>query len=154
MFKKQVTALLEGFLEENPTLFLIDFTIAPDFKINIVLDGDNGVTLKECMAVNRAIENNLDREEQDFSLEVASAGATSPLILPRQYTKNIGRNLEVKTTEGRNFEGLLTAASEETITLEWKAREPKPVGKGKVTVQKKEEIPFSEIKEAKVILKF
>lgn len=106
MFKKQVTALLEGgFLEENPTLFLIDFTIAPDFKINIVLDGDNGVTLKECMAVNRAIENNLDREEQDFSLEVASAGATSPLILPRQYTKNIGRNLEVKTTEGRNFEG-------------------------------------------------
>ena len=154
MFKEQVTSLLEGALKENPSLFLIDFTITPDFKINIVLDGDNGVTLKDCVAVSRAIDHNLDREEQDFSVEVASAGASSPLVLPRQYAKNIGRKLEVKTIEGRNFEGELTAATEETITLEWKAREQKPIGKGKVTVQKKEEILFSDIKEAKVILKF
>lgn len=154
MFKEQVTSLLEGALEENPSLFLIDFTITPDYKINIVLDGDNGVTLKDCVAVSRAIDHNLDREEQDFSVEVASAGASAPLVLPRQYTKNIGRKLEVKTIEGRNFEGELTAAMEDTITLEWKAREQKPVGKGKVTVQKKEEISFSDIKEAKVILKF
>ncbi|WKB80023.1 ribosome assembly cofactor RimP [Cellulophaga omnivescoria] len=154
MFKEQVTSLLEGALKENPSLFLIDFTITPDFKINIVLDGDNGVTLKDCVAVSRAIDHNLDREEQDFSVEVASAGASSPLVLPRQYKKNIGRKLEVKTIEGRNFEGELTAATEETITLEWKAREQKPIGKGKVTVQKKEEILFSDIKEAKVILKF
>ncbi|MDO6490261.1 MAG: ribosome assembly cofactor RimP [Cellulophaga sp.] len=154
MFKEQVTSLLEGALKENPSLFLIDFTITPDHKINIVLDGDNGVTLKDCVAVSRAIDHNLDREEQDFSVEVASAGASTPLVLPRQYTKNIGRKLEVKTIEGRNFEGELTAATEDTITLEWKAREQKPVGKGKVTVQKKEEISFSDIKEAKVILKF
>ncbi|ADY29674.1 ribosome assembly cofactor RimP [Cellulophaga lytica] len=154
MFKEQVTSLLEGALKETPSLFLIDFTITPDFKINIVLDGDNGVTLKDCVAVSRAIDHNLDREEQDFSVEVASAGASSPLVLPRQYAKNIGRKLEVKTIEGRNFEGQLTAATEETITLEWKAREQKPVGKGKVTVQKKEEILFSDIKEAKVVLKF
>ncbi|MGJ8731577.1 MAG: ribosome assembly cofactor RimP [Cellulophaga sp.] len=154
MFKEQVTSLLEGALKENPSLFLIDFTITPDYKINIVLDGDNGVTLKDCVAVSRAIDHNLDREEQDFSVEVASAGASTPLVLPRQYTKNIGRKLEVKTIEGRNFEGELTAATEDTITLEWKAREQKPVGKGKVTVQKKEEISFSDIKEAKVILKF
>lgn len=154
MFKEQVTSLLEGALKENPSLFLIDFTITPDFKINIVLDGDNGVTLKDCVAVSRAIDHNLDREEQDFSVEVASAGASSPLVLPRQYAKNIGRKLEVKTIEGRNFEGQLTVATEETITLEWKAREQKPIGKGKVTVQKKEEILFSDIKEAKVVLKF
>ncbi|TVZ07777.1 ribosome maturation factor RimP [Cellulophaga sp. RHA_52] len=154
MFKEQVTSLLEGALKENPSLFLIDFTITPDFKINIVLDGDNGVTLKDCVAVSRAIDHNLDREEQDFSVEVASAGASSPLVLPRQYAKNIGRKLEVKTIEGRNFEGQLTAATEEAITLEWKAREQKPIGKGKVTVQKKEEILFSDIKEAKVVLKF
>ncbi|WBU88043.1 ribosome assembly cofactor RimP [Cellulophaga omnivescoria] len=154
MFKEQVTSLLEGALKENPSLFLIDFRITPDFKINIVLDGDNGVTLKDCVAVSRAIDHNLDREEQDFSVEVASAGASSPLVLPRQYKKNIGRKLEVKTIEGHNFEGELTAATEETITLEWKAREQKPIGKGKVTVQKKEEILFSDIKEAKVILKF
>tara|TARA_R110002049_G_scaffold5840_4_gene38848 strand:+ start:1208 stop:1669 length:462 start_codon:yes stop_codon:yes gene_type:complete len=153
MFKDKVTALLEEALAENQSLFLIDYSVTPGNKINVVLDGDNGVTLKECMAVSRAIEHNLDREEEDFSLEVASAGATSPLVMPRQYTKNIGRKLEVKTTEG-SFEGVLTATTEGAITLEWKAREPKPIGKGKVTVQKKEEISFSDIKEAKVILKF
>lgn len=153
MFKDKVTALLEGALAENQSLFLIDYSVTPGNKINVVLDGDNGVTLKECMAVSRAIEHNLDREEEDFSLEVASAGATSPLVMPRQYTKNIGRKMEIRTAEG-SFEGILTAATEDAITLEWKAREPKPIGKGKVTVQKKEEIRFSDIKEAKVILKF
>lgn len=153
MFKDKVTELLNEALEENKSLFLIDFSISPTNGINVVLDGDNGVTLQECMAVSRKIEHNLDREEQDFSLEVASAGATSPLVLPRQYVKNINRKLSVKT-ETENLEGNLTAATENTITLEWKAREPKPVGKGKVTVQKKREIAFSEIKEAKVVLKF
>ena len=153
MFKDQVSALLNEALDENPSLFLIDFTVSTANSINVVLDGDNGVTLQECMAVSRKIEHNLDREEQDFSLQVASAGATSPLVLPRQYAKNINRKLSVKT-EAENLEGNLTAATEDTITLEWKAREPKPVGKGKVTVQKKREIAFSDIKEAKVVLKF
>jgi ribosome maturation factor RimP len=153
MFKDKVTELLNKALEENESLFLIDFTIDTGNKIRVILDGDEGVNLSDCMAVSRAIEHNLDREEEDFSLEVTSAGATSPLELPRQYKKNIGRKLEVKTSENI-FEGNLTAATEESITLEWKAREPKPIGKGKHTVQKKEEIVFSDIKEAKVVLKF
>lgn len=153
MFKDKVTELLNEALEENKSLFLIDFSISPTNGINVVLDGDNGVTLQECMAVSRKIEHNLDREEQDFSLQVASAGATSPLVMPRQYSKNINRKLSVQT-ETENLEGNLTAATEDAITLEWKTREPKPVGKGKVTVQKKREIAFSDIKEAKVVLKF
>jgi ribosome maturation factor RimP len=75
------------------------------------------------------------------------------LVLPRQYKKNIGRILEVRVQDS-NFEGKLTVATEDSITLEWKAREPKPVGKGKVTVQKKQEIAISDIQEAKVVLKF
>lgn len=146
-------SLLGKALEEHPSLFLIDFMIGGDNTIKVVLDGDKGVTLQDCMDVSRAIEHNLDREEEDFSLEVASAGATSPLKMPRQYTKNIGRKLKVRTDSGE-LEGTLVQATENNITLEWKAREPKPVGKGKVTVQKKRDIPFSEIQEAKVILKF
>ena len=119
----------------------------------MVIDGDDGVTVQDCMKISRAIEHNLDRDEVDFALEVASAGATAPLALPRQYKKNVGRKLEVKTSEA-TIEGNLTAASDDGIILEWKAREPKPIGKGKVTVQKKQEIDFSDIKEAKVILKF
>ncbi|MRI02514.1 ribosome assembly cofactor RimP [Kriegella sp. EG-1] len=153
MLKEQVKALLDGALNEDESLFLIDFSITADNSIKIVLDGDNGILLKDCMRVSRAIEHNLDREEFDFSLEVTSAGASSPLLMPRQFRKNIGRKLKVKTSEN-SFEGNLTETTDDGIVLEWKAREPKPIGKGKVTVQKKQNIEFSEIKEAKVILKF
>lgn len=144
---------MDASLEEDSSLFLIDFTVSTDHKIKVVIDGDNGVTVKDCIKISRAIEHNLDREEVDFALEVASAGATAPLVVDRQYKKNIGRKLEVYTLEGVN-EGNLTAVENEHIVLEWKAREPKPIGKGKVTVQKRKEINFSDIKKAKVVLKF
>lgn len=153
MLKDKVGGLLSKALEEDGNLFLIDFSISPDNKIRIVLDGDKGVTVEDCVKVSRAIEHNLDREEEDFSLEVASAGATSHMVYPRQYKKNIGRTLKVGTQDA-NFEGLLSAVDENGIVLEWKSREPKPNGKGKVTVLKTKGIPFSQIKEAKVVLKF
>ena len=153
MLKAQVEELLEKALKENKTLFLIDFSITPDNTIRIILDGDEGVNLKDCIAISRAIEHNLDREEHDFSLEVTSAGAGEPIVMARQYPKNIGRKLIVKTATD-NYEGNLTEATENSITLEWKEREPKPVGKGKVTVQKRKKIALSEIDEAKVKLKF
>ncbi|WP_276389500.1 ribosome assembly cofactor RimP [Eudoraea chungangensis] len=153
MFKEKVEALLNKALEDRNSLFLIDFTISSNNAIKIVLDGDKGVSLSDCIDVSRAIEHNLDREEVDFALEVTSAGATEPLVIGRQYIKNIGRKLEVKTAEDK-FEGNLTEASPETIVLEWKAREKKPIGKGKTTVIKRKEIALNEIKEAKVKLKF
>ncbi len=153
MLKDKVTELLEEALALEPALFLIDFTVSSDHKIKVVLDGDVGVTLQDCMKISRAIEHNLDREAFDFALEVASAGAAAPLMMPRQYGKNIGRTLSVSTSE-ESYEGELTSISDSGIVLEWKAREPKAVGKGKTTVQKKKEINFSEIKEAKVLLKF
>jgi ribosome maturation factor RimP len=153
MLKEKVKQLLEQGLEEDSSLFLIDFTMGADDSIHVVIDGDDGVTVSDCIKISRAIEHNLDREEYDFSLEVASAGATAPLVMPRQYLKNIGRKLEVHTEEAK-FEGNLTAVNDDSIVLEWKAREPKPIGKGKVTVQKKEELNFSDIKKAKVVLKF
>jgi len=153
MLKGRVKELLEEALKEDESLFLIDFSVAADNSIKIVLDGDKGITLKDCMRISRAIEHNLDRDEADFSLEVTSAGAASPLLMPRQYKKNIGRKLKVKTSKD-SFEGNLTETDEKGIVLEWKAREPKPIGKGTVTVRKKQEIDFSEIKEAKVVLKF
>ncbi|HLT50595.1 MAG TPA: ribosome assembly cofactor RimP [Arenibacter sp.] len=153
MLKEKVTALLEAALKENESLFLLDFSISPDQKIKIVLDGDHGVSLQDCMDVSRAIEHNLDREEADFALEVMSAGATSPLKMARQYKKNIGRILGVKIQD-MEIEGELTEATEDSITLEWSDREPKPTGKGKITVRKKQQIAISDIKEAKVILKF
>ncbi len=153
MLKEKVTALLEEALASEPSLFLIDFSVSPDHAIKVVLDGDVGVNLQDCMKISRAIEHNLDREAYDFSLEVTSSGAAAPLVMPRQYRKNIGRTISVRTME-ESYEGNLAEISDTGIVLAWKAREPKPVGKGKTTVQKKKEINFSEIKEAKVMLKF
>jgi ribosome maturation factor RimP len=152
-FKEKVYQLLQEGLIEKPSIFLIDMTITESFKIIVTLDGDNGVVLQDCIDISRAIEHNLDREEQDFSLEVASAGVSSPLKHLRQYKKNIGRTLEVKTNT-ETIEAVLTDATDENIVLEWEAREPKKIGKGKETVQKRVEIPYSEIKEAIVIITF
>ncbi|WP_309642465.1 ribosome assembly cofactor RimP [Flavobacterium sp.] len=152
-FKEKVHQLLATGLEEKPEIFLIDLTITEAFKIIVTLDGDHGVQLQDCIDVSRVIEHNLDREEQDFSLEVASVGVGSPLKLVRQYIKNIGRTLIVKLAN-ETIEAQLIAANENFITLAWEAREPKKIGKGKETVQKKQEIPYSEIKEAIVTVTF
>ena len=152
--REKVAQLLESALEENKSLFLIDLNISEDNHIKVILDGDTGVTVEDCIAVSRAIEHNLDREEYDFSLEVMSAGVSEPLTLPRQYKKNIGRNLKIRTKNDEKIEGELIAANDENCTLTWSAREPKPVGKGKVTVQKEATLPYKDIMEAKVMITF
>jgi ribosome maturation factor RimP len=152
-FKEKVNGLLIDALLEKPSVFLVDLTITDSFKIIVTLDGDNGVVLQDCIDVSRVIENNLDREEQDFSLEVASVGVGSPLKFVRQYKKNVGRTLIVKLAT-ETIEAELVEANDNFIILSWKAREPKKLGKGKETVQKRQEIPYTEIKEAIVTVTF
>jgi len=154
MFKDKVEVLLQNALDERQDLFLIDFTVGADNAIKIVIDGDKGVLVDDCIFISRAIEHNLDREAEDFSLQVLSSGATSPLVLPRQYKQHIGRHLEVKTNDSQTIEGKLIAANDTDVQLGWKTREPKPIGKGKVTVEKEATIAFEDIKEAKVKIKF
>ena len=148
-----VKKLVDEAIIENQELFLIDFKISSDNKILVIVDGDNGVPLKECIRISRHIEHNLDRDETDFSLEVTSPGATEPLINKRQYKKNLGRILQL-TTETEKFEGTLVKTNENEIIIEWKAREPKPIGKGKVTVIKTAILPYTDIKKATVKIKF
>ncbi|WP_037317524.1 ribosome assembly cofactor RimP [Salegentibacter sp. Hel_I_6] len=153
MLQDKVENLLKEAFQENNSLFLIDLNITNDNKISVVIDGDHGVSVNDCIAVSRKIEHNLDREEEDFSLEVSSAGVSEPLRLERQYRKNLGRKLQV-TTNNEKIEATLTDVDQEGIKLNWKAREPKPVGKGKHTVEKEAVLPYSEIIDAKVIITF
>ncbi len=152
-FREKVEALLDAALEQKPSVFLIDLQITEGYKIIVTLDGDNGVTLQDCIDVSRAIEHNLDREEHDFSLEVASAGVSTPLKLVRQYRKNIGRTLKVRTAN-ETIEAHLAEAHDNHIVLEWETREPKKIGKGKETVSKRLELPYSDIREAIVTITF
>ncbi len=153
MKREVVQQLVEEAISENSRLFLIDLNFLADNKIIVIVDGDDGVSVKECVRISRHVEHNLDREEEDFSLEVTTPGATTPFTNSRQYKKNIGRVLEVQA-ETENYTATLEAADNDQITLEWKVREPKPIGKGKVTVVKTVSLKYSSIKEAKVKIIF
>jgi len=154
MDKVKVKQLVEEALNENPSLFLIELSFLENNKIYVEIDGDNGVTIKECIRVSRNVEHNLDREEEDFALEVAGPDITNPIQHKRQYKKNINRTLEIRYGEDIKVEGKLISVDEDTITLQWKAREPKPIGKGKVTVVKNATILYSDIHQAKVKINF
>ena len=154
MLRERVENLLREAFEENKSLFLVELNISPSNQISVVIDGDKGVTVNDCIAISRKIEHNLDRDTEDFSLDVASAGVSSPLELPRQFRKNVGRKLAVKTKDGKTLEGDLVRFEDNILTLKWKAREPKPVGKGKTTVVKEAVIPLEEVGEAKVMITF
>ena len=153
-FNQKVEDFLSLVLKQHSNIFLVDLKISDDKSIKIILDGDKEVNVKDCIDISRSMEGALDRDQEDFSLEVASAGVGSPLKFPRQYHKNLGRKLEIISTEGLKFEGDLTHVKEDAIELQWKQRETKRIGKGKVTVTKKKTILFDEISQAKVMIKF
>lgn len=153
-FRKRIEELLNEFLETRKDLFLIDLKISAGDDITVILDGDNGVSLQDCLDASRAIEFNMDREEHDFSLQVMSAGLSEPLATPRQFAKNIGRDIDILLNDSSKIEGELAKVDEEKITLILRYRKPKDIGKGKVDVEEEKEIPYSEIKKALVAIKF
>lgn len=153
-FRNKIEQLLNGFLAQREDLFLIDLKISAADDITVILDGDDGVSLQDCLDASRAIEFNMDREEHDFSLQVMSAGLSEPLSIPRQYAKNIGRDLKLLLNDSSEIEGELAKADDEKVTLILRYRKPKEVGKGKMDVVEEKEIPYSDIKKATVVIKF
>ncbi len=153
-FKQKIEDLLKEFLDERPDLFLIDLKISAADDVTVILDGDNGVSLQDCLDASRAIEFNMDREAHDFSLQVMSAGLSEPLTTPRQFAKNIGREIKVVLNDSSETEGELISADEEKLTLMLRYRKPKEIGKGKVDVEEEREIPYADIRKATVAIKF
>ena len=100
--------------------FLIDLHVSKDNRINVSIDGDNGVNIDDCIELSRFIESHLDREVEDFELNVASAGLDSPLKFVRQYKKNVGRDIRIDTIDGQTKEGLLEEATDEKVILKLK----------------------------------
>jgi len=151
--KEQVLTLLNQAFEKRLDLFLIDFSMDTKNHIEIIIDGDKGVSINDCVEVSRAIEHQLDREVHDFSLSVQSSGANAPLKLARQYPQHKGRTLKVKS-EGSELKGKLIEVTDKEITIEWSERVPKEVGKGKQTVVRKETIAYNTIDQAQIVLTF
>jgi ribosome maturation factor RimP len=110
--------------------FIVQVTVKKGNVIDVVIDGDNGVAIQKCVDVSRQIEKNLDRETEDFELTVSSAGLSNPFKVYRQYLKNIGKQVEVKTDNEKTFLGILTQADKDGFELETATLE-KQEGKNK-----------------------
>lgn len=141
--------------ELNCGLFIVDISISATNVIHVELDKAEGyVSINECMSVSRNIEHNLDRESEDFELHVSSAGLDKPFRVLAQYTKNIGREVKVVTTDGKKMEGTLSAANEKEITLETSRKEKIEGKKKKELIVEQHVFPMNQIKETKIVISF
>lgn len=136
--------------------FLVDVTVSPANVITVEIDSDTGVDIDTCAAITRRIEAEVDRDVEDYELEVGSAGLTSPFKVLRQYEKNVGNDVEVLTADGRKLHGVLASVSpdgsEFTLTVRQKVKEP---GKKRpVEVDTPVVIAVADTKYVKYLIKF
>ena len=150
--KKYISKLADECLL-NSDRFVVGIVISTDNNIKVFIDGDNGVTIKQCVELSRHIENNLDRDKDDFELSVSSAGADHPFLILRQYINNIDQKIRVITLDGKKITGILKSANNEAIDLleevKSKNKKIKKAVFGEIIT-----IPMNEIKEAKRVITF
>jgi len=151
--KEQVTQLIEDKIAGSD-MFIVEVSVRPGNVLEVTLDGDKGINIEACTEVHRHILKNFDREVEDYSLEVSSPDLLKPLKVKRQYIKNIGRTISVKTTVKDKLEGVMLDANDYGIVLHTKTREAIPGRKAKQLVEKEIEIPYDQIEQAKIVLSF
>lgn len=151
--KAKIEALVAEVLDAE-TEFMVEVNVSSSNHIVVVIDGDNGIPIKRCVEVSRHIEGNLDREVEDFELEVSSAGVTSPLLLARQYIKNVGRMVDVLLNSGENFQGKLIAASETHFSIVFQQKMLVEGTKKKQLVDITKEFEYSEVKSTTQVILF
>ena len=142
-------------LEEQPEFaeyFFVSVKVSGDNHIEILADTDKGITIDQCGEISSKLEELLDRDQEDFELEVSSPGLTVPLRVPRQYAKNIGNDVDIVLIDGQKLEGTLTAADSDGVTIKQTITE-KVNGKRKKSVVDNT-IRFDNIKTTKLKIKF
>ncbi|MEI5984209.1 MULTISPECIES: ribosome assembly cofactor RimP [Sphingobacterium] len=148
----RVIELVEEKIADRDDLFIVSVKFLKNGVLEILLDGDQGISIDDCVKVSRHVGFHLEEEnviETAYRLEVSSPGIDSPLELPRQYQKNVGRNVKVKLADGNKREGKLVSVSDSAIVIEEKVKE-----KGKKAVDVQTELPLDQIKETKVLISF
>ena len=148
--KEKIQFLVEEVLSDG--MFIVEITVGLGNTISVSVDSDAGISVGECVQISRHIENSLDREIEDFSLEVSSPGLSLPFKVLRQYIKNIGHEVEVVTKSGEKQKGILKSADSEGFELEIVVKE-KVDGK-KVEATKSLTYSFDQIKTVKIIITF
>jgi ribosome maturation factor RimP len=149
---QQITALVEKIIAESEDVFLVSVRIKPVNNIKIFVDADNGINIDRCVKINRSMYKTIEEEawypDGNFSLEVSSPGVDEPLLLPRQFKKNIGRSVAVTLLDESKLEGKMTEANDSGILIEYTE------GKNKKAVVINKVLAFEEIKQVIVQISF
>ncbi|MPQ48202.1 ribosome assembly cofactor RimP [Marinifilum sp. N1E240] len=151
--KKIVLEIIEKEIAETE-LFIVDVSVSTGNAISVMIDSMKGVPISTCIELSRAIEKNFDREIEDFELQVASAGIGQPFQVIQQYHKNIGREVEVLTTEGLKQKGKLITVGENEITVEIEEKVKVEGKKKKQVILTPYTFAFDQIKSTKDIITF
>ncbi|OYD42994.1 ribosome assembly cofactor RimP [Sphingobacterium sp. WM] len=150
--ENRVIELVEEKIADRPDLFIVSVRFLKNGVLEILLDGDNGIAIEDCVQVSRHVGFHLEEEnviDKAYRLEVSSPGIDSPLLLKRQFEKNIGRSIQMKMLDGTKKEGELLSITDDSISIEEKVKE-----KGKKAVLVQADIPLDQIKETKVLISF
>ena|SRR6056297_3077677 len=150
--RSKIVEMVKEQLKEK--MFLVDLRVSPANGIKVIIDSYEGVTIDQCVEISRHIEQGLDREKEDFELQVSSPGLTEPFAVQEQYLKNAGRPVEVLTIEGKKLNGTLKKADSEGITLETSTREKVEGHKKKQLIVREHQLNYGDVKSAKVVITF
>lgn len=140
--------------------FIVSVKVHSNNKIVVLLDAYSGIGIEDCIEVSKHIEASFDREEEDFELEVSSAGLDAPFIVEEQYKKAVGKEVKVITEEGRKVEGVLSEINEEGIVLKYEEKQRLEGRRKKVLVPVERKLFFeggqreSNIKSTKIVISF
>ena len=151
--ENKIRGIVESHIKDTDR-FIVSMKVNAGNKIEVLIDGMSNIGINDCVSLSRAIEGSLNREEEDFELSVSSSGIEEPLVLEKQYLKNIGRNVNVKKADGSEISALLTRFENGEVILEKTIRQAKKIGKGKETITEIITIPLNQIKETKLVLSF
>ena len=151
--KDSIYQVVEQFLVDTD-YFLVDVKVTTDNRVMVEIDSFEGVKIDFCAELNRHIESQIDREIEDYDLEVGSAGLTEPFKVQQQYEKNLGNEVETLTKEGKKINGILKEVNTTGFVLEIEKSEKPEGAKRKILVTENLTFPYDDIKTTKYIIRF
>jgi len=151
--KEKIEDIIADIVKEK-NAFIVDIKVSSSNKINIEIDSEEGFTIEDCVEVSRLVESMLDRDEEDFELEVASAGLSEPFKVMQQYKKNLGKDVETLTRSGIKINGVLSNVTEEGFEIEESKMVKVEGKKKKQLVTEKLWFGYDDVKSTTVIIKF
>lgn len=151
--KVKVTEIVNEWLVEKE-YFLVDVTVSADNCVSVEIDHADGVWIEDCVQLSKHIEANLDREVEDYELEVGSAGIGQPFKVLQQYVNHIGKEVEVLACDGKKYRGVLGRADEEAFAVVVKVKEKPEGAKRPIMVDKEYTWEYNEVKYTKYLINF